>query len=208
MPETSHCYCLPLQPSKAYRCHSKTLVNSEGRNGCHCEIWGSRIGVNEESSLLGRKAAKRLVFSCLSMYLYINLYINNNVWVNWTDGDMQLCVGARTVLGRGTCGWSRCIGPGSVALAAHRHQHMSTRLLKIQSETCCMFLEYLFLFSLFFILIYTSKFLSLGHVFCVILPSPFFFNKNTCHSLFLTLLSSLCFMCWCVTQVRQKETEL
>ena len=33
---------------------------------------------------------------------------------------------------------------------------------------------------------------SLGHVFWVILPSPFFFNKNTCHSLFVTLLSSLC----------------
>ena len=81
MPETSLWYCLPLQSSKAYSDHSKTLVNREGCHGCHCEIWGSRIGGNEESSLLGREAAKRFWFS------RIYLYINTNVWVNWTDGD-------------------------------------------------------------------------------------------------------------------------
>ena len=149
IPETSHWYCLPLQSYKAYRDHSKTLVKSEGCRSCH---WGSHIGVNEESSLLGREAAKRLWFS------RVYLYINTNVWVNWTDGDMRRYVGARTILGRGTCGWSRCMGPGSMTSAALRHQHMWTILLKVQSESRCIFLDvFLSFFSLFLILIYTSK---------------------------------------------------
>jgi hypothetical protein len=129
--------------------------------------------------------------------------------VKWSDGDMRRYVWARTVLGRGTCGWSRCMGPGSEALAAYRHQHMSARLLKIQSESCCIFLDvFISFFSLFLILIYTSK--SLFSRACLLRnPSqPFLFNKNTCHSLLVTLLSSLSFVCWRVTQVRQKETDL
>jgi hypothetical protein len=89
--------------------------------------------------------------------------------VNWTDGDMQLCVGARTVLGRGTCGWSRCIGPGSVALAAHRHQHMSTRLLEIQSETCCMFLD---VFISFFSLFHTDLYFKVSFSRACLLRNP------------------------------------
>jgi len=154
MPETSHCYCLPLQSSKVYRDHSKTLVNSEGCHNYDYEIWGSRRGVNEESSLLGREAAKRLWFS--RVYLYISTY----VWVKRSDGDMGRCVGALTVLDRGTCGWSRCMWPGSVTLAAGRHQRMWIILLKIQSESCCIFLDVFLSFlslSLSLILIYTSK---------------------------------------------------
>lgn len=154
MPETSHWYCLPLQSSKAYRDHSKTLVNSEVCHGCHWEIWGSRIGVNEESSLLGRETPKRLWVS----RVFLRVYINTNVWVNWTDGDMRRYVGARTVPGRGTCVWSRCMVPGSMTLAALRDQHMWTILLRVQSESRCIFLDvFLSFFSLILLLIYTSK---------------------------------------------------
>jgi len=58
-----------------------------------------------------------------------------------TDGDMRRYVGARTVLGRGTCGLSRCMGPESMTLAALRHQHMWTILLEVQSESRCIFLD-------------------------------------------------------------------
>jgi hypothetical protein len=120
---------------------------------------------------------------------------------------MRRYVGARTVLCRETWGWSWCMGPGSVALRPIDISTCRPYYWKYkQNPVACSWTYFFFSLSFWYWFI-LQRLYSLGHVFCVILPSPFFFNKNTCHSLRYSPFLSLLYVLTCyVGQTKRNWT--
>jgi hypothetical protein len=93
--------------------------------------------------------------------------------MNWTDGDMRRYVRARTV------GWSRCMGPGFSSTSTSTHVDCTAEnTIRILLYIPDLFLSF-FSLSFFWYWFILQSLYSLGHVFCVILPCPFFFLIKT-----------------------------